>query len=105
MSQPAAHGPRMTLEEWAELDEEAEGELVDGTLQEEETPSAVHELIVGWLIGLLRGWIALSAATGIHSLPGFEGLAIDLDALWAEADCRPEVEGDEGDEEPPASGI
>jgi Uma2 family endonuclease len=46
----------MSLEEWAELDDEIEGELVDGFLEEEEMPSFLHELIVGWLIETLRGW-------------------------------------------------
>jgi Uma2 family endonuclease len=46
----------MTLEEWAELDDEVEGELVDGVLEEEEMPSFLHEVIVGWLIETLRGW-------------------------------------------------
>jgi Uma2 family endonuclease len=46
----------MTLEEWADLDDEVEGELVDGLLEEEEMPSFLHEMIVGWLIETLRGW-------------------------------------------------
>jgi Uma2 family endonuclease len=47
----------MTLEEWADLDEDAEGELVDGVLEEEEMPSLLHELVVAWLIGILRVWV------------------------------------------------
>jgi Uma2 family endonuclease len=46
----------MTLEQWADLDDEIEGELVDGLLEEEEMPSFLHELIVGWLIETLRAW-------------------------------------------------
>jgi Uma2 family endonuclease len=46
----------MTLEEWADLDDEIEGELVDGFLEEEEMPSFLHEVIVGWLIETLRVW-------------------------------------------------
>jgi hypothetical protein len=45
----------MTLEEWADLDEDVDGELVDGVLQEEETPSFLHEIIVTWLIAALHG--------------------------------------------------
>lgn len=51
-----ARPERITLEEWAELDEEIEGELVEGFLEEEEMPSFLHELIVGWLIETLRRW-------------------------------------------------
>jgi len=59
MSRLAAklEGPqRMTLGEWADLDDEVEGELVDGVLEEEEMPSFLHAMIVGWLIETLRGW-------------------------------------------------
>lgn len=47
----------MTLEEWADLPEDEEGELVDGQLVEEEMGSPVHELIVMWLAQLLYGWV------------------------------------------------
>lgn len=54
----AATLPRkMTLEEWAQLDEDESGELVDGYLVEEEMPSFVHEAVVGWLIEVLRAWL------------------------------------------------
>jgi Uma2 family endonuclease len=59
MSRPAANLERphlMTLREWADLDDDVEGELVDGVLEEEEMPSFLHEMIVGWLIEVLRGW-------------------------------------------------
>ena len=46
----------MTLEEWAALDEDIEGELVDGVLEEEEMPNFLHELVVSWLIATLRTW-------------------------------------------------
>src|SRR5204862_5999929 len=54
----AAAGPAcaMTLEEWAALDEEVEGELVDGVLEEEEMPSFLHEIVVAWLIRTLHTW-------------------------------------------------
>ena len=48
----------MTLEEWAELPEDDEGELVDGFLMEEEAPDFLHELIVAWFICVLRNWVA-----------------------------------------------
>ncbi|GIW40862.1 MAG: hypothetical protein KatS3mg076_1439 [Candidatus Binatia bacterium] len=46
-----------TLEEWASLDEDMEGELVDGALEEEEVPSVLHELVVTWLAVVLRRWV------------------------------------------------
>ena len=46
----------MTLEEWAALDEDVEGELVDGMLAEEEMPTFLHELVVMWMAAALRTW-------------------------------------------------
>jgi len=46
----------MTLEEWAALDEDVEGELVDGRLEEEEMPTFLHELVVMWMAAALRTW-------------------------------------------------
>jgi len=46
----------MTLEEWADLPEDVEGELVDGSLVEEEEPELIHEVIVAWLIRKLGDW-------------------------------------------------
>ena len=43
----------MSVDEWAALDEDVAGELVDGSLEEEEVPSIVHECVVRWLILLL----------------------------------------------------
>src|SRR5262245_12909290 len=39
----------MTLDEWAELDEDVEGELVDGVLEGEEVANFLHEIVVSWL--------------------------------------------------------
>ena len=46
----------MTLQEWAALDEDVEGELVDGMLEEEEMPTFLHELVVMWMAAALRTW-------------------------------------------------
>jgi Uma2 family endonuclease len=46
-----------TLEEWASLDEDEEGELVDGRLVEEEVPSYLHESIVAWLLVHIWAWV------------------------------------------------
>lgn len=52
-----APAPRdITLEEWAALDEDQAGELVEGQLTGEEVPSNLHEIIVSWLIRVLGNW-------------------------------------------------
>jgi Uma2 family endonuclease len=51
---PAA---RMTLEAWGALDEDEEGELVDGRLVEEEVPTFIHERVVAMLIALFSSWL------------------------------------------------
>jgi len=51
-------GRVMTLDEWAALPEDEEGELVDGRLEEEEVPDWVHEVAVSWLSFILWGWLA-----------------------------------------------
>jgi Uma2 family endonuclease len=55
----AASSPRapMTVDEWAALEEDVPGELVDGVLVEEEMPSLVHERIVWWLLVTLTPWL------------------------------------------------
>jgi Uma2 family endonuclease len=50
-------GRALTLEEWAAMDEDQSGELVDGRLEEEEVPGVVHELVVSWLIHVFRSWL------------------------------------------------
>jgi Uma2 family endonuclease len=39
-----------------------------------------------------RYTIALAASSGIHAITGCEGLSLDLDAMWAEADSLPDDE-------------
>lgn len=47
----------MTVEEWGDLDEDIEGELVDGFLEEEEMANFLHEIVVMWLAQALRSWV------------------------------------------------
>jgi Uma2 family endonuclease len=47
----------MTLEEWAAMEEDESGELVDGRLEEEEVPDLTHETVVAWLVYLLKSWL------------------------------------------------
>lgn len=59
----------MTVEQWAALDEDVRGELVDGVLVEEEMPSLIHETVVGWLYVVLSTWAracgGLAAPSGV----------------------------------------
>jgi Uma2 family endonuclease len=48
--------PPMSLEQWADMEEDEPGELVDGYLVEEEVANHAHETVVSWLMGELRGW-------------------------------------------------
>jgi len=48
----------MTLTQWSQLEKDVSGELVDGRPEEEEMPTLLHELIVGWLIAHFYGWLA-----------------------------------------------
>jgi len=48
----------MTLEAWADLDEDEPGELSQGRLVEEEVPSILHEIVVAWLLRVLGNWAA-----------------------------------------------
>lgn len=48
----------MTLAEWADLDEDEPGELVDGQLVEEEDVGAEHDVVAAWLVRILGNWLA-----------------------------------------------
>src|SRR5262245_46441211 len=50
------HSHPMTLEEWADMDEDESGEFVDGRLEEEEVPDHLHEAVVAFLIAVLHAW-------------------------------------------------
>lgn len=47
----------MTLAQWADMDEDEPGELVDGRLVEEEDVGLLHELVAVWFASLLRAWL------------------------------------------------
>jgi len=52
----AHNAEEMTLEAWADLDEDEPGELVSGRLEEEEMTSILHELVVAFLFRVLSAW-------------------------------------------------
>ncbi len=49
-------GSPMTVREWGELDEDVEGEVVDGVLVEDEMTDFLHESVVAFLIAALHAW-------------------------------------------------
>jgi Uma2 family endonuclease len=53
---PTVLRDRLTVDEWAALDEEERGEFVDGALVEEEVPTTVHEILIAWLVRLVGNW-------------------------------------------------
>jgi Uma2 family endonuclease len=57
MNPAAPAKARMTVEDWAALDEDEPGELVDGRLVDEEMPEFVHEVIVAWFVRALGNWL------------------------------------------------
>lgn len=61
MGSPSTAGApprRWTLEQWADLDEDEAGELVDGVIVEDEEVGAEHDIAGAWLICLLESWLA-----------------------------------------------
>jgi Uma2 family endonuclease len=59
MDPSTAHeGPEMSVEEWLNLPEDDEGELVSGRLEDEEVPDAVHELVIAWLVMRFGPWLS-----------------------------------------------
>jgi Uma2 family endonuclease len=84
---PASTPTVLTVESWAALDEDVEGELVDGHLVEEEVPSWEHEIVVSWSIHALRTWVlprggfVLGSETKLAIAPG-RGLKPDVVAYF-----------------------
>lgn len=66
----------MTLDEWASMDEDEPGELVDGVLVEEEDVGAAHEILASFLVRMLGNWL------------GSNGWVLTSDAKFAVAERR-----------------
>ena len=54
---PPSDMRELTIDAWLTLDEDDEGELVDGRLEEEEVPDSVHEAVVAWLVRVIGAWL------------------------------------------------
>ncbi len=46
----------MTIQQWADMDEDEPGEFVDGYVVEDEVPDLSHERVVAWLLRVLGNW-------------------------------------------------
>jgi Uma2 family endonuclease len=57
MAQHASIATELTIAQWEALDDDVEGELVDGRLQQEEMPTFFHEAIVSFVLAALRAWL------------------------------------------------
>ena len=87
-------GRLLTFEEWAAMDEDEPGELVDGRLEEEEVPDFVHEFVVSWLQHLLWSWLGhrgfVFGSDGKYAVRSDRGRKPDLSVyLQAEAKLPP----------------
>ncbi len=78
----------LTLEEWARLDEDEVGELVDGALEADEMAGWAHEVVVAWLFAALTTWARSHGARVIGSdlrlgVTATRGRKADLVAYFA----------------------
>ena len=64
---PTSAARPLTIEDWAELDEDESGEFVEGRIEEEEMPTALHEAVVRWLLWLLQGWAGAAGGVAFGS--------------------------------------
>lgn len=60
-------GVSLGLEEWGQLGEDVEGELVDGRIEEEEMAGWAHEVVVAWLLAMLHSWASDHGARVVGS--------------------------------------
>src|SRR5262245_37301974 len=87
----------ISLAEWATMAEDESGEFVDGWLEDEEMPSFEHELIVAWLIHMIRGWLAPRG--------GFVGGSEAKFAVRANRGRKPDVSAYLPGRRPPRQGV
>ena len=49
--------PELSVDEWLDLPEDEDGELLNGRLEEEEMPDFVHEVLAAFLVQMFANWI------------------------------------------------
>jgi Uma2 family endonuclease len=90
-------GRLMTFEEWAAMDEDEPGELVDGRLEEEEVPDLIHELVVTWLTHVLRSWLGrkgfVFGSDGKYAVRSDRGRKPDVAVYLHPETKRPQARG------------
>lgn len=90
-------GRAMTFEEWAAMDEDEPGELVDGRLEEEEVPDLIHELVVIWLGHVFRQWLGRNGfvfgSDGKYAVRSDRGRKPDLTVYLHPETRRPPARG------------
>jgi Uma2 family endonuclease len=90
-------GRLMTFEEWAAMDEDEPGELVDGRLEEEEVPDLIHELVVTWLSYVFRTWLGqkgfVFGSDGKYAVRSDRGRKPDLTVYLSRETRRPPARG------------
>lgn len=84
----------MSLEQWAALPEDHEGELVDGALEEEEMAGSAHEHAVTWLTIELGVWgrprgAVLLGSNGKYAVSSTRGRMPDLGVYLRDAPLPP----------------
>jgi Uma2 family endonuclease len=88
---------RIGVASWAALPDDVPGELVSGRVVEEEMPDLVHEVVVTWIIAVLRAWGASRGAIVAGSELKFvlgPGLGRKPDAsMFLAGEPRPPVRG------------
>jgi Uma2 family endonuclease len=89
-------GREMTLAEWADMDEDEPGELVDGILVEDEEVGALHDIVAAWFVALLARWLGDR---------GLVGLSDTRFGVGARRGRKPDVYAYLGDKRPPAEGL
>lgn len=94
---PLAPGAPIALDAWARLPEDADGEVVDGVLVEDEVTDFVHEVVVAFLVELFRQWARDHGGLVAGSEPRFSvsatrGRKADV-CMYLSGDPRPPARG------------